>query len=124
MRRTCRLIRGCGYAVPTPVRCCPPEEKIQKDDYLRPPRLRRSSGLRNMLSPPASIRSPELSYPAQVKSLSSGQLSLSGVGVSGSGLPQPFESSRPFLNKKYHSKKEWHYITRWRSPREKASAFR
>ena len=50
MRRTCRLIRGCGYAVSTPVRCCPPEEKIQKDDYLRPPRLRRSSASRNALS--------------------------------------------------------------------------
>ena len=50
MRRTCRFIRGCGYAVSTPVRCCPPEEKIQNDDYLRPPRLRRSTATRNSVT--------------------------------------------------------------------------
>ena len=66
LRRTCRLIRGCGYAVPTPVRCCPPEEKIQKDYYLRPPRLRRNTAFRNASS--------------------SGQHSLIGGELSGAGL--------------------------------------
>ena len=66
LRRTCRLIRGCGYAVPTPVRCWPPEEKIQKDYYLRPPWLRRRTAAR--------------------KTASSGEQSLAGIAIAGTIL--------------------------------------